>query len=125
MRSIFLITTFLLLFPPDENFPTTLPSSACWKRGVKSKINSYGAYGAGDLKACASLLLRESKYFSATVNTNTSICYLSRSVQFVTEVEATNWYASKACLVADGNVILGKFHIYFKCFGIFHTFSLI
>jgi hypothetical protein len=65
-------------------------------------------YGSADFKACAKLLLQEPDYLSATMDTNHSICYLSKSVQFSNDAGDTNWYATRYCLVADDEIKFGK-----------------
>ena len=106
---IVLIAIFQLL-PHQQAFSNgpSLPVSKCWKKGTKSLINSYGAFGSADFDACARLLMREESFLSATVNTNTDVCYLSHSTELVTNVEESLWYANKACLESDDKVISGK-----------------
>ena len=89
----------------------SIPVSKCWTKGTKSLINSYGAFGSADFDACARLLMREESFLSATVNTNTNVCYLSHSTELVKNVEESLWYANKACLESDDKIISGKCEI--------------
>ena len=114
-KGLLLTTTILLPFLWLNEALTAQIKSPCWKRGVKSQVNSYGAFGSADYEKCAELLLEQAKYLSATVNTEHSICFLSESAQYLIGVEETNWYANKSCLVADP-VVLGEFLTIEYCF---------
>lgn len=76
-------------------------------------MNSYGAFGSADFEACARLLLREDGFLSATVDTETYVCFLSHSMESVKDVPETLWYTNKACLEADDQIIPGEYSIYF------------